>query len=284
MKPIVVGTDGSPRADLAVEWAAEEAGRRERPLHILHAVEPWPCDLPFHPAPGLSESLSETGGRILAEAAELALKARPGVEVTTALVRESPAEALRLAAGRAHEVVLGHRGLGALPALLLGSTGLKVADHAPGPVVIVRGGTDATYEEVVVGVDHTGESALALRYAFEAALLRGAWVRAVHVWEMPPVAVTKAYPAAIREVAAAAAERLAGAVAPWREAYPDVRLIEQAPAGHPVGELVERSARADLLVVGARSNRAARGPHLGSVAHGMIHHSQCPVAVVHARL
>ncbi|MFL6054834.1 MAG: universal stress protein [Actinoallomurus sp.] len=285
MEPIVVGTDGSPRAGLAVEWAAEEAGRTGRPLQVLHAIERWAYDLPFHPAPGLSESIAESGDRVLAEAVELAVKARPGIEVTTDLVQDSPAEALRVAAGRAYEIVLGHRGLGGLASLLLGSTGLKVAGHAPGPVIIVRGQPDEPCGEVVVGVDRSGESALALRYAFEAAAIRGAWVRAVHVWETPSAAITGAYPTAIRDAAASAAELLAGAIAPWRERYPKVRVIEQATSGHVVGELVERSTHADLLVVGARANCGGRyGLHLGSVGHGVIHHSSCPVAVVRARL
>src|SRR3954462_7030541 len=114
MEPIVVGTDGLARADVGVEWAAEEAGRTGRPLHVLNATERWACDMPFHPAPGLSESLTETGDRILTAAVERALKTRPGIDVTTELVPESPAEALRAAAGRAYEVVLGHRGLGGI--------------------------------------------------------------------------------------------------------------------------------------------------------------------------
>lgn len=284
MEPIVVGVDGSPPAGRAVEWAAEEAWRTGRPLHILTATEPWVYDMPFHTAPGLSESLTEAGDRILAEAVDRALKARPGIEVGTELVMETPARALRVAAGRAHEMVLGHRGLGGVAAMLLGSTGLKVAGHAPGPVIIVRGRTEETRDEVLVGVDHSGESALALRYAFETAALRDAWVRAVHVWTMPSSRFAGAYAATIREAAAAAAGRLAGAVAPWRERFPGVRVVEEAPAGHTVGELVTRSSRADLLVVGARSNCGGHyGLHLGSVSHGVIHHADCPVAVVRAR-
>lgn len=34
-KPIIVGTDGSEQAMAAVEWAAEEAGRRKAPLRIV---------------------------------------------------------------------------------------------------------------------------------------------------------------------------------------------------------------------------------------------------------
>ena len=34
---IVVGVDGSPTSDLALDWAVEEATRRVLPLHIIHA-------------------------------------------------------------------------------------------------------------------------------------------------------------------------------------------------------------------------------------------------------
>jgi nucleotide-binding universal stress UspA family protein len=35
---IVVGTDGSKHADLALDWAAEEAQRRHVRLHLIHAT------------------------------------------------------------------------------------------------------------------------------------------------------------------------------------------------------------------------------------------------------
>ncbi|KAB2352794.1 hypothetical protein F8566_02730 [Actinomadura rudentiformis] len=36
---MVVGIDGSPAADKAVEWAADEAARLRRLLPIVHAVD-----------------------------------------------------------------------------------------------------------------------------------------------------------------------------------------------------------------------------------------------------
>lgn len=63
--PIVVGTDGSPRAETAVEWAATEAARRGRRLHVLYAAMPrdyglayrWECwTVTGSPRPGTSSS------------------------------------------------------------------------------------------------------------------------------------------------------------------------------------------------------------------------------------
>jgi nucleotide-binding universal stress UspA family protein len=258
MEPIVVGTDGSNHADIAVEWAADEAVRHLRPLHIVHAAEHY--DIPAE--------------RVLTEAMTRAEKNRPELAVTGEMIIESPAYAMRVAARRAFEIVVGHRGYGGFDGMLLGSTGLRAAGHADGPVIVVRGEATERYREVVVGVD--GPADAALRYAFCAAAARGAWLRAVHTW-LPP---QRGYPVAMDRASGAAAERLAEVLAAWRERYPDVRVIEQAPSGHAISELAERSALADLLVVGSR---AAMGPHglfLGPVACGAIHHARCPVAVV----
>jgi nucleotide-binding universal stress UspA family protein len=275
IQPIVVGTDGSPRADLAVEWAADEATLRRCPLHIVHAAERWEPDVPLHLAPGMCESLTETGERVLTEAVQRAAKTRPGLLITTELVFGRPADALRGLGRRAGEVVVGGRGLGGFAGMLLGSTGLRVAGHVPVPLVVIRGEPGECRGEVVAGVDLSETSAGILRHAFDAAALRDAWVRVVHAWQVPAVTPT----VSVLETAAVAQERLTDAVAPWRAAFPGVGVVEQTPCGHPVGALAECSSRAALLVVGA----AGRGPCLGSVAHGVAHHAGCPVAVVPAR-
>jgi nucleotide-binding universal stress UspA family protein len=272
IQPIVVGTDGSARADVAVEWAADEATLRRRPLHIVHAAERWDYDVPFHAAPGMCESLTETGERVLAEAVERAAKARPGLQVTTELIFDSPARALRSQGRRADEIIVGHRGLGGFTGMLLGSTGLRVAGHVPVPVIVVRGEVCERRGEVLAGVDLSEDATHVLRYAFEAAALRGAWIRVVNAWQPP------ATPLAVRETAVVAQERLTDALAPWRLEFPDVGVVAQTPCGHPVGELTDHSSRAALLVVG--SPERDDGPCLGPVAHGVLHHADCPVAVV----
>ncbi|GAB3979472.1 universal stress protein [Actinoallomurus acanthiterrae] len=277
---IVVGTDGSPRATTAVAWAAHEAARRRRPLHIVHAFGHWGLSIPFHPGVGSSGSLTEAGERVLAEAVARAAKARPGLRITSELILEGPVYALFARAEQAYEVVVGHRGLGGFSGLLLGSTSLRVAGHTRCPVIVVRGATDESRGEVLVGVDLSDHSAIVLEHAFEAAAIRGAWVRAVHAWPVPTAMYEGAYPATIHQATAAVQELLGQVVAPWREKFPEVKVIEQPLPGHPVERLAEYSRRADLLVVGSHGhdNRC-----FGSVVHGVIHHADCPVAVVGRR-
>ncbi|MFB9833228.1 universal stress protein [Actinoallomurus acaciae] len=272
IQPIVVGTDGSSRADLAVEWAADEATLRRRPLHIVHAAERWDHDMPLYTTPGTCESLTETGERVLAEAVERAAKTRPGLPVTSELVFDAPVRALRSQGRRAGEIVVGHRGLGGFAGMLLGSTGLRLAAHVPVPTIVVRGEPRERRHEVLAGVDLSESSEEVFRYAFEAAALRDAWVRVVHAWQVPAI-----LPAvSVCEAEAVTRDRLDDALAPWRARYPDVGVVEQTPRGHPVGALAACSSRAALLVIGP----GRRDTRLGSVAHGVIHHADCPVAVV----
>ncbi|MGZ6870068.1 MAG: universal stress protein, partial [Frankiaceae bacterium] len=43
---VVVGTDGSPHGDAAVDWAAAEAYRRGARLHVVHAWRASPPPIP----------------------------------------------------------------------------------------------------------------------------------------------------------------------------------------------------------------------------------------------
>lgn len=274
-KSIVVGTDGSPSADRAVEWAAADAVRRGYPLRIVHAVRPWNTDLRFGPAADTSASLATAGERVLAQAVALAAKVGPELTITPELIFDAPAVALRACAGQSDEIVIGHRGLGGFADVLLGSTGRRVAGHTSCPVVVVRGETDESRREVLAGVDPSDAAAPAvLEYAFKAAALRGSWVRAVHVWQVPADSTG----GDIRLAVGVAEERLARIVAPARSAFPSVRAIEEVASGRPGDELIDRSRRSDLLVIGPHRHRTSR--HCGQIGHNVIRHADCPVAVI----
>jgi nucleotide-binding universal stress UspA family protein len=274
LSPVVVGVDGSDPSRVALRWAADEAVRRGRPLRIVYAVGPWACDIPFYPEPMMTESLHEAGRAILEESAEEVRGRRPGLEVSTALGVEPPAVALRRQAEEAYEVVVGHRGRGGFASLLLGSVSLHTVGYADAPVVVVRDGDRPERREIVVGIDLSKHAAAALRYAFDAAVLRQALVRVIFAWYPPEgrYAVLE-----VGELAVAVHQEAHQLVAPWRERYPDVAVAENTPRDHPVKALVDASADADLVVVAARGHTGLR---LGSVSHGLIHHARCPVAVV----
>ncbi|WP_335992114.1 universal stress protein [Glycomyces sp. MUSA5-2] len=139
---------------------------------------------------------------------------------------------------------------------------------------------EAAQERVIVGVDGSEASVGALRWAIRYAERTGATVDVVYVWQVPalygdPVRVLPG-----DRIAEAAQEALRATVD--RElggrTSPKVRCIPQG--GYPSQALVERSAAADLLVVGNRGLGGFKGVLLGSVSLRCVSHAACPVVVV----
>lgn len=92
---------------------------------------------------------------------------------------------LEAESGRAQLLVLGHRGLGGVTGLLLGSVTVALAAHAACPVVVVRGAhpLDASPQlPVVIGVHGTPNSEAAIAFAFAAADARQVPLIGVHTW------------------------------------------------------------------------------------------------------
>ncbi|MFI8363911.1 universal stress protein [Streptomyces sp. NPDC085612] len=122
-----------------------------------------------------------------------------------------------------------------------------------------------------------------LAFAFQEAARRGATVRVVHGWTLPgPSAYAIVADPGIGEtVGGQVAHALAELVGPLRRSYRDVHVVEEAVVGAAGVQLVEASKAAELVVVGRRRRHPAPlGPHLGHVAHAVIHHCPAPVAVV----
>lgn len=282
-EPIVVGTDGSAQAERAVRWAATDAAVRRRPLRIVHAVERWLYSAPMLPQAGIIDSLAATGQNILDASEQAVRKQHPDLEVTTELIMYPPGRVLRDQSKHAFEVVIGHRGRGGFTSSLLGSVGLQVAGHTCGPAVIVRGDAAPIRGEIVVGIDISEDCQPALAYAFEAASLRGARLRAVHGWQLPPTLVQAGYVIDLTDVEESVRWSVVRAHALLRKQYPDVEVTEEIVRDHPVTALTNASRTADLVVVGARSRSGLGTVRLGSVSHGIIHQAHCPVAVVRPR-
>ncbi|GAA4208825.1 universal stress protein [Streptosporangium oxazolinicum] len=281
---VVVGVDGSFPADGAVEWAVDDAVRRGCALRIVHVCEPWPGDIPLQTPPGFRDSVTEYGQGVLERAAVLARERAPHLEVDTLLEAGGVIGVLRREAEDAEQVVLGSRGLGGFAGLLLGSVSLALAGHVEAPVVVVRGVPERIRGRVVVGFDGSDHSVVALEYAFEEAVRRGAGLRAIHTWQMPVVGPSAlVYTPLVEDLLVAEQQVCVDALSPWRERYPRVEVERTLVCGHPVGVICEASAGADLVVVGSRGLGRFGSAVLGSVSHGVLHHARCPVAVVRGR-
>lgn len=145
---VVVGVDGSPAGDLAVDVAADVATRTGAPLRIISA---W--DLPAADSWALSywETASvdtdwartqhDIAAKVGTAAVERATSAHPHL-VATSEVHHGPAgAALNDASRDAGLVVVGSRGLGGFSGLVLGSVSHNAIHGCACPVMVVRNGS-----------------------------------------------------------------------------------------------------------------------------------------------
>jgi nucleotide-binding universal stress UspA family protein len=133
--PVVVGIDGSPSSEKAVEIAFDEASRRGVELVALLACTEWNSD--EHPF-DQREALEAGGAELLAERLAGWQEHYPDVSVRRVVVADQAAAHLVEESKRAQLVVVGSHGYGGFAGMLLGSVSSAVLQSARTPVVIAR--------------------------------------------------------------------------------------------------------------------------------------------------
>ncbi|WP_405952547.1 universal stress protein [Streptomyces prunicolor] len=283
--PIVVGVDGSEPSLRAVDWAADEAALRGVPLRLVYASL-WER----YEGTSLAEDLAKPDEQVRAEdivdnAARRARRRQPELDVRVEVLAEEPEYALVRESRHASVLVTGTRGRSGLAEALLGSVSLIVAGHAQCPMIVVRGNHDnqaatGTHGRIVVGVGAKPAGSAAVRFAFEEARRRGTTVDVVRAWRWPAHETTdhplmSGEPARLHEQQAVEALETA-----LQDIPADVVSHRRVVEGPTRTVLVDASRDADLLIVGAKRRPGHYGLQLGRVAHGVLHHSACPVAIV----
>jgi|HubBroStandDraft_1064217.scaffolds.fasta_scaffold229803_2 nucleotide-binding universal stress UspA family protein len=135
---------------------------------------------------------------------------------------------------------------------------------------------------IVVGVDGSEASVEALQFAIEEARSQGAEVKAIKVWNVPPLAYGAGWsvPVEAGDYARIAENELDATLADARVAAPGVTLTPIVREGQPADILCDEASGADLLVVGSRGLGGFRGLLLGSVGQQCANHSRCPVVII----
>ncbi|KOX02230.1 universal stress protein UspA [Streptomyces sp. NRRL B-1140] len=291
MRPsVLAGIDGSECAAAAARWAAEEAAVRGVPLRLLQ-VAPRLSGTTV-PGPAL-ERLQRMGAQLVRRTVEDLLARHPDLEVTGEQADEAPAAALLGTARDAGLLVVGTRGTGGFRDLAVGSVALRMAAAAPCPVVLVpppassfAEGTSATRGTglIVLGFDAHRPAGEAAGFAFAAADARTANLRVVQAWALPAESVSPRTYVVTEEDRATWEDqevlRLSDALRPWQEKYPRVAVATDLMLLHAAEALLNASRKADLLVVGRRTDPGAAEGRLGPVTHAVLHHARRPVAVV----
>ena len=133
---IVVGVDGSPQAQRALDWAVAEALRTGDTLHLVAAwMFPMALGYAFTTTVHeVSQAAQDMVDRAVAQVAEVA----PELAVTGETTEQPPGPALVASSKGADLLVVGSRGLGGFEGLLLGSVSQYCSRHATCSVVVVR--------------------------------------------------------------------------------------------------------------------------------------------------
>jgi nucleotide-binding universal stress UspA family protein len=149
IRNIVVPVDGSTHADAAVDWASEIASKFDARVLLLHVVSERGSGLvpeelrefaKIERAEVTDWDIMESVARQILDAAERRARGRGIKAVETAVAAGNPAEIILEQAKKcgADLIVMGRRGLGRLPGLLLGSVSSKVIHLAECACLTVR--------------------------------------------------------------------------------------------------------------------------------------------------
>ncbi len=138
---------------------------------------------------------------------------------------------------------------------------------------------------IIVGFDGSHSAQRALAWAINEAGYRRAPLTvltvhpvAVSGWTGNPIVLPEDAPE-VETARQAASDAVAKAVAELGRPGP-AEVTVRGMSGVPCDELINASADADLVVVGARGMSTMHRLLLGSVSTTVLHHAHCPVAVI----
>jgi nucleotide-binding universal stress UspA family protein/nitrite reductase/ring-hydroxylating ferredoxin subunit len=251
-RTIMVGTDGSETAVLAVRAVTRLAKRFGAVVHIVCAH-----------GDGVDE---QTAIEILRYARE-AVRGE-GVETKTHMRVGPPAMAMKDLAVRhgIDMIVVGNVGMGKARRFKLGGIAEQVAHEAPCDVLIIHtrdmdASPEGSYRHLLVGTDGSATASEAARKGFELAEILGADVTLVHVGDPLVGAVV------LEETA---------------KGRPGAAAVRSEPLeGDPADKIVEVAGRGeiDLVVVGNKGLAGTRRYLLGSVPAKVAHESPVDVLI-----
>src|SRR5215204_5715260 len=288
---ILLATDGSEDAALAVRAAADLSERACSELHLVHVLPRFPR----YAYPGVtpqvySRVLDEElrGAHDLLEEQVKGIQAR-GARVAESHTRRGPTadEILDLADELGADlIVVGSRGLGPVRGLVLGSVSGGIVHGATSPVLVLRGGENAwPPNRIVVGDDGSEEAKGAGVLAARIAKLLDAGVLLVRAYPRLPETDAQGREFDARRVddelrreertLESRAKEIGDAPGALR---PRVGITVGEPATALLEAAVEDAERT-LLAVGRRGLDATRRLRLGSVSTKVLHAAHVPVLI-----
>jgi nucleotide-binding universal stress UspA family protein len=294
---ILLATDGSEEAQLALSTAVDQANSTNSELHLV-TVGPWNPDPAYatHEANFRWQTYEEVIEAIGKEAQQILDEQVKKIEEAGGTVQEAhlrrgreDQEIVRLAEEiGAGLIVTGSRGRAGVRRALMGSVSDSVVRHAHCPVLVVRWKPVSFPAKILLATDGSEEAALAAQSAADLAartaselhvthvgkaLSQGGFVAGVDVGPLP-AGSQELLDKESKEVLEAQLARMGEAGGSVTEAH-----LMSGRADEEIILLAEQVG-ADLVVVGSQGLGGVRRTLVGSVADSVVRHAHCPVLMV----
>jgi len=293
---ILAGTDGSASARQALDLVFSREWPAGSTIQLVMAV-PSAGQLMAREygsmivayADDIERQLLAGASGALARAA--AVHAQDGLSIETAVLRGRPGDVIANEARQwgADLIVVGHRGLGRIAEMLVGSVATEIVDRATVPVLVAR---SSGLRAAVLAVDGSPGAAAAASSPILGPLLQAVPLRVVSVFN-PPYPWWSGLTSTGGEVAAEAYMESVDAGRAQMEqvaretanglAEAGFQVSAVLRQGEPANQLIEeaRTSGSDLLIVGTRGMTGLSRFVLGSVTRNVLTHAHCSVLVVH---
>ena len=287
---ILVATDGSQYGRWGLNWVAMLPFVSAPQVTALHVLDSAWLRGPFRTRPEIQRveaRAARTLRNVTQQLVSLKLKGRARKaqgKVAPTILKHAPK--------RDGLLVVGSQGLDVLDRFMLGSVSTKLIQHAPCPVLVIKGEAKPLWR-ILVATDGSAASAKALAFVlnrFQATRSTGKGGYApIHVSVVYVMAPTPLAPITIKSTF------------PWikspEERNTGRRLVEQSveklievgytakpvyQLGNPADEILKVAAKhhTDLIVMGAKGLGAMDRLLLGSVSTRVVQHTNCAVLVV----
>lgn len=277
---IVVATDFSGEAGVAVKRAARLADELKAELHLVTVVEETLIaalreliggDGDKAESPGLTSARTRLAA--LAQVLHDHYSIRAEAHVTVGVPHTEVVA--RAAALSGDLLVVGAHGADSYSEMFFGTTASRIVRLSAVPVLAVRNAEVDEYAHVLVGVDFSDRSPDLVQLALTIA--PRAYIEVVHAVEIPSEEVFRVAGAAEGAVTAYRARTLKEARERMRALLerrpPDGRLYPVVVQGRPAQVLIERISRlprAALVVVGRRGRATDQPTLLGTAAKHVV--------------
>jgi len=280
---ILVPTDGSDVATVAVDAAVALADRFDAHVHVLHVLEVGELP-PDVEDPGASE-LARRGREAAESAADRATEA--GLSSTMA-VTENGKSIHESILGYAAEhdvdcVVMGTHGRTGVGRFVLGSVAERTVRESPVPVWTVHPDADVSmaFESILVPTDGSDCAEDAAAHAIELASATDAALHVVHAVDLG-LTLDVGYAGTVLDELEAAGQRAVDSVVADAEAA-DLSTIRasvlEGSAARAIGDYADETD-VDCIVLGTHGRTGLDRYLLGSVAERVIRRSRVPVLTV----